>query len=131
LITDGSETDQGIGCRISNVPGAAPAKIFLRTGETASRCSHRSNFNHPTRIRTHHSSPLVAALLSKPPRTLSESQKYQLQPFLQFCPKAHGLRRFAMQFRAMMRWRKAGKLVAWIEAAMSSGFRFLGISRET
>jgi transposase len=25
-----------------------------------------------------------------------------------------------------MRWRNAGKLVGWIEAAMSSGFRFLG-----
>jgi transposase len=81
---------------------------------------------HPTRIRTHYSSPRVAALLSKPPRTLSESQKYHLQPFLQFCPKAHGLRQFALQFRAMMRWRNAGKLVSWIEAAMSSGFRFLG-----
>lgn len=32
----------------------------------------------------------------------------------------------AMQFRAMVRWRNAGKLVGWIEAAMSSGFRFLG-----
>jgi hypothetical protein len=31
-----------------------------------------------------------------------------------------------MQFRAMMRWRNAGKLVSWIEAAMSSGFRFIG-----
>jgi transposase len=81
---------------------------------------------HPTRIRTHYSSARVAALLGKPPRTLSESQKYQLQPFLQFCPKAHGLRRFAMQFRAMVRWRNAGKLVSWIEAATSSGFRFLG-----
>ncbi len=67
----------------------------------------------------------LAALLSKPPQTLSESQKNYLQPFLQFCPKAHVLRRFAMQFRAMMRWRNAGKLVSWIEAAMSSGFRFL------
>lgn len=81
---------------------------------------------HPTRLRTHYSSPRVAALLSKPPKTLSESQKYYLQPFLQFCPKAHGLRRFAMQFRAMMRWRNAGKLLSWIEAAMSSGYRFLG-----
>jgi transposase len=86
---------------------------------------------HPTRIRTHYSSPRMAALLSKPSRTLSESQKHQLQPFLQFCPKAHGLRQFAMQFRAMMRWRNAGKLVGWIEAAMSSGFRFLGDLRET
>lgn len=80
---------------------------------------------HPTRLRTHYSSPQVAALLSRPPRTLSESQKYRLQPFLQFCPKAYGLRRFVMQFRAMMRWRNAGKLAGWIEAAMSSGFRFL------
>lgn len=31
-----------------------------------------------------------------------------------------------MQFRAMMRWRNAGKLVDWIEAAMASGLRFLG-----
>jgi transposase len=81
---------------------------------------------HPTRLRTHYSSPRVAALLSKPPKTLSEPQKYYLEPFLQFCPKSRNLRRFAMKFRAMMRWRNAGRLPSWIEAAMSSGFRFLG-----
>jgi hypothetical protein len=44
---------------------------------------------------------------------------------LRFCPKAHQLRRFVLQFRAMLRWRNADKLCAWLEAASASHFRFL------
>jgi transposase len=40
-------------------------------------------------------------------------------------PKAHQLRRFVLQFRAMLRWRNANKLCTWIEAASASHFRFL------
>jgi hypothetical protein len=44
---------------------------------------------------------------------------------LRFYPKAHQLRRFVLQFRAMLRWRNADKLCAWLEAATASHFRFL------
>jgi hypothetical protein len=37
----------------------------------------------------------------------------------------HQLRRFVLQFRAMLRWRNANKLCTWIEAASASHFRFL------
>jgi hypothetical protein len=45
--------------------------------------------------------------------------------FLQFCPKARQLRKLALQFRAMLRWRKAERLKAWMEKAVASGFFFL------
>ena len=47
-----------------------------------------------------------------------------LDAYLRFCPKAHELRRFILQFRAMMRWRSAKKLGTWIKAAAASEFRF-------
>jgi nitrate reductase assembly molybdenum cofactor insertion protein NarJ len=39
--------------------------------------------------------------------------------------RVHQLRRFVLQFRAMLRWRNANKLCTWIEAATASHFRFL------
>jgi len=81
---------------------------------------------HPILARTHYSSARIAALLSKPPKALSSSQNDHLKPFLRFCPQAHLLRRFVLRFRAMLRWRKADKLSSWIDAATTSGFRFLG-----
>ncbi|MEP7308042.1 MAG: transposase [Acidobacteriota bacterium] len=74
--------------------------------------------------RPHHSSGRVAALLMKPER-LSAGQQGHVNAFLEFCPKARRLRRLALQFRAMLRWRKAGRLPAWIHTAASSGFSFL------
>jgi transposase len=59
-----------------------------------------------------------------PPKTLSAAQKRHLEAFMRFCPKAHELRRFVLQFRAMMRWRSAKKLGTWIKAVATSDFRF-------
>jgi transposase len=79
----------------------------------------------PSLTRTHYSAGRVSALLTMPPKTLSAAQKRHLDAFLRFCPKAHELRPFVLQFRAMMRWRSAKKLGTWIEAAAASGFRFM------
>jgi transposase len=48
-----------------------------------------------------------------------------LEAFLRFCPKARQLRRLALQFRAMLRWRNAKRLSTWIDTAIASPFRFL------
>jgi hypothetical protein len=74
--------------------------------------------------RTHYSAGRVSALLNMPPQTLSLAQKRHLDAFLRFCPKAHKLRLFVRQFRAMLRWRSARKLNTWIVSAAASGFRF-------
>ena len=79
----------------------------------------------PSLIRTHYSAGRVAALISMPPQTRSAAQTRHLDGFLRFCPKADQLRRFVLQFRAMLRWRNANKLCTWIEAATASHFRFL------
>jgi transposase len=89
-----------------------------------------SSFKAGERIATitdppHYSAGRVAALASMPPQTRSAAQTRHLDAFLRFCPKAHQLRRFVLQFRAMLRWRNANKLCAWIEAATASHFRFL------
>jgi len=65
----------------------------------------------PSLTRTHYSAGRVSALLNMPPRTLSAGQQKHLDAFLRFCPNAHELRRFILQFRAIMRWRSAKKLV--------------------
>jgi transposase len=66
----------------------------------------------------------VSALLNVPPHTLSLGQKRHLDAFMRFCPGAHKLRRFVLQFRAMLRWRSAKRLNTWIDSATVSGFRF-------
>jgi transposase len=78
----------------------------------------------PALTRTHYSAGRVSALLNMPPQTLSAAQKRNLDAFLRFCPKARELRRCALQFRAMMRWRSAKKLGTWTKAASASEFRF-------
>jgi transposase len=78
----------------------------------------------PSLTRTHYSAGRVSALLTMPPKTLSAAQKRHLEAFMRFCPRAHELRRFVLQFRAMMRWRSAKKLGTWIKAAATSDFRF-------
>jgi transposase len=75
--------------------------------------------------RTHYSAGRVSALLTMPPQTLSAAQKRHLDAFLRFCPTAHELRRFVLQFRAMMRWRSTQRLATWIKAVAASGFRFV------
>ena len=79
----------------------------------------------PLLTRTHYSAGRVAALLVKPPPTLSLAQKRHLEEFLRFCPQAHKLRRLVLQFRALLRWRKATKLSAWMQTAVVSPFPFL------
>jgi len=53
-----------------------------------------------------------------------DAAKETLDAFLRFCRKAHKLRRFVLQFRAMLRWRSARQLNTWIVSAAVSGFRF-------
>jgi transposase len=76
----------------------------------------------PSQVRRHYSSGRIAALLTKVPPTLSAAQRRHLEAFLRFCPKAHQLRKLVLQFRAMLRWRKADRLGAWMKKAMVSGF---------
>jgi len=64
----------------------------------------------PSLTRTHYSAGRISALLNIPPRMLSAAQNRHLDAFLRFCPKAHDIRRFILQFRAMLRWRSAKKL---------------------
>jgi hypothetical protein len=45
--------------------------------------------------------------------------------FLRACPEARDLRRLALRFRAILRWRKAKRLAAWMHAARSSDFHFV------
>jgi transposase len=77
---------------------------------------------HPAHLRTHYSSGRIAALLTKVPPTLTAAQRRHLEAFLRFCPQAHQLRRLVFQFRALLRWRRAGKLASWMERAVASGF---------
>jgi hypothetical protein len=78
----------------------------------------------PSLTRIHYSAGRVSALLNMPPQTLSVGQKKHLDAFLRFCPGAHKLRQFVLQFRAMLRWRSAKRLTTWIDSATVSGFRF-------
>jgi hypothetical protein len=55
----------------------------------------------PSLTRTHYSAGYVSALLTMPPKTRSAAQKRHLDAFLRLCPKAHELRRFVLQFRAI------------------------------
>jgi len=76
----------------------------------------------PTLARTHFSSARMAALLLTPPGDLSEIQRSCRDSFLRFCPKAYQVRKLALQFRAMLRWRRSVRWGEWIGTAMSSGF---------
>jgi transposase len=80
---------------------------------------------HPGITRTHFSSARMSALLLTPPRELSSTQLGYRNSFLRFCPIGHTVRRLALQFRAMLRWRRSDRLLAWIEKATSSGFPFI------
>jgi transposase len=84
----------------------------------------------PSLTRTHYSAGRVSALLNMPPQTLSVGKKRHLDAFMRFCPGAHKLRRFVLQFRAMLRWRSAKRLNTWIDSAAVSGFRFRPSLRE-
>jgi transposase len=83
----------------------------------------------------HFSAGRIAALLAQPPRKLSAEQQMFLDDFLGAYPAARPLRRLVNSFRAMLRWRRSGRLLAWIEKATSSGFSFVaqyakGLRRE-
>jgi len=74
--------------------------------------------------RTHYSSGRVASLLLKPEHWSTEQKRY-VDAFLRWCPQARELRRLALRFRAMLRWRTAKRLAAWMHAAVSSDCHFL------
>jgi hypothetical protein len=57
-----------------------------------------------------------------PPQTLSAAQKRHLDAFMRF-GLVHKLRRFVLQFLAMLRWRSARKLINWIDSVRAFGFR--------
>ena len=77
---------------------------------------------HSTLARTHFSSARVTALLLTPPRDLSATQLSYRNSFLRFCPAGYKVCKLALQFRAMLRWRRSGRLGEWIETAVSSRF---------
>jgi hypothetical protein len=79
----------------------------------------------PALTRTHFSSARMTALLLTPPRDLSATQLRYRDSFLRFCPTAYKARRLALQFRAMLRWRRSVRLSEWIEQAGGSKFPFL------
>jgi transposase len=80
---------------------------------------------HPALARTHFSSGRVTALLLTPPRQLSANQLSYRDSFLRFCPIAHKVRKLALRFRAMLRWRRSVRLGPWIETAVSSKFHLI------
>jgi transposase len=61
----------------------------------------------------------------KPPKQVSSEQQRYLDNFLKVCPAAYKLRKLALQFRAMLRWRRSHRLRPWIEKALASPFSFL------
>jgi transposase len=67
----------------------------------------------------------MTALLLTPPQDLSLNQLRYRDSFLRLCPTAYKVRRLALQFRAMLRWRRSVRLREWIEAPSGSGFAFL------
>ena len=95
-----------------------------RRRERVRVCQPHARGVTPSASRTHYSSGRVASLLIKPER-LSADQKRYVDAFLQLCPTARRLRKLALQFRAMLRWRKATRLEAWMKVAASSEFSSL------
>jgi Transposase len=108
----------------TGVPGAPSAERPAARSGPFSSGSGRWLTNRLL-TRTHYSAGRIAALLVKPPPTLSWAQKQHLEAFLRFCPQAQTLRRMVLQFRALLRWRKATKLSAWMQTAIASPFPFL------
>jgi len=80
----------------------------------------------PSLTRTHLAAGRVTALLMKPPKPVSFEQKRYLDHFLKVGPAAYKLRQLALQFRAMLQWRRSQRLSPWIEKAIASPFSFLG-----
>jgi transposase len=75
---------------------------------------------HPTLARTHFSASRIAALLLKPSRGMLAVQQRYCDSFLRFCPGGYRVRKLAMQFRAMLRWRRTSRLAQWIATVTSS-----------
>ena len=44
---------------------------------------------------------------------------------MRFCPEGRELRKLALRFRVMLRWRNAGRLSLWMNTASASRFAFL------
>jgi transposase len=56
---------------------------------------------------------------------MSAVQHRYRDSFLRFCPGGYRVRKLALQFRAMLRWRRTSRLAQWIATVTSSGFSFL------
>jgi hypothetical protein len=56
---------------------------------------------------------------------MSAVQQRYRDSFLRFCPGADRVSKLALQFRAMLRWRRTSRLAQWIATVTSSGFSFL------
>ena len=70
---------------------------------------------HAALARTHFSAGRIAALLLKPSRGMSAVQQRYRDSFLRFCPGAYRVRKLALQFRAMLRWRRTSLPAQWID----------------
>jgi transposase len=109
-----------------NAPGFPERQIRSdRSRDQARFFQDQQRGMHPAQLPTHYSSGRIAALLTQVPPRLTAAQRRHLEAFLRFCPQAHQLRKLVFQFRALLRWRQAGKLARWIGRATSSGFRWV------
>lgn len=98
----------------------------LRSDRRRERAPFRSLYARAGKVasRTHYSSGRIASLLLKPEGRSTEQTRH-VDAFLQSFPTARKLRRLALRFRAMLRWRKATRLATWINGAVASDFHFL------
>ena len=109
-----------------NAPGFPERRIRSdRRRDRAGCLQDRGRGLQPASTRTHFSAGRIAALLLTPPRNLSATQRTYRDSFLRFCPAAYKVRSLALQFRAMLRWQRSGRLVPWIKTVTGSGFAFL------
>jgi transposase len=67
----------------------------------------------------------AAVLLAQPASKLNVTQRSYLDDFLKVCPAARELRRMVVQFRGMLRWRRAERIILGIETARSAGVPFV------
>jgi transposase len=109
-----------------HAPGFPERRIRSdRRRDQARFLQDRARGLHPALARTHFSSARVTALLLTPPGDLSANQLSYRDSFLRFCPRAYKVRKLALQFRAMLRWRRSTGLSQWIETAVGSRFPLL------
>jgi transposase len=111
--------------RFLHAPGFPERKIRSdRRRDPARFLQDQERGLQPSLTRTHFAAGRVAALLMKSPPESSPEQQRSLDNFLKVCPAAYRLRKLALQFRAMLRWKRSQRLQPWIEKAIASPFSF-------